>query len=367
MTSCGNNVSGLAWRLGALAGCLACGATCWAQPAGAPAQPGAPVQAVPPGLSGARPSAPAAAAPVKKTEAEVRPFNPAIEGGPTIKAAVGAAKASSRRVLVVWGTGGGPWGVKLWQMMKSPAMRALCEREYEVVWLDVGEEPSGSKNMELARSLGSTVGAAGANTAQPHVTVLDEDGRAVAQTSTAEFEDQMRKEQYSAIKVDDFLNVNKAEQPDADVVLSAALAKAAGGGVGGGKGVVLMTVFDRTNVWSARLERWIRDGAAPIVGDRLVLATIDLGRNPKAVELWQKYAGERPPGLPWFAFIDSDGKVISTSKPEGGQNIGFPTGDDEIGMFVDMLRRAVPGVTDAQAKSVRESLVAERNRAMSKP
>ena len=81
-------------------------------------------------------------------------------------------------------------------------------------------------------------------------------------------------------------------------------------------------------------------------------------------EAWLKKVGG-PEGLPFSAFLDSQGKMIVNSKPSSdtepaGGNIGYPVQPEEIDWFVKMMKKAAPQITDADVKVIETALRSQK-------
>jgi len=81
--------------------------------------------------------------------------------------------------------------------------------------------------------------------------------------------------------------------------------------------------------------------------------------NPGADELLKKLGG--PGGLPYFAFLDAQGGLIVNSRrpsaPGGdGENIGYPGESVEIDWFIQMAKKAAPGMSDEDSKTIESAL-----------
>ena len=63
--------------------------------------------------------------------------------------------------------------------------------------------------------------------------------------------------------------------------------------------------------------------------------------NPGADAYLKQLGG--PSGLPYFAFLNSRGELVVTSKVDE-QNIGYPAEPKEIDYFVQMMRKAAPKI-----------------------
>jgi thioredoxin-related protein len=71
--------------------------------------------------------------------------------------------------------------------------------------------------------------------------------------------------------------------------------------------------------------------------------------------------GGRDAGLPLFAILDPDGKVLATSiRPvEGkdkGENTGFPAAPEEIDHFVSMMQKGAPKLTPDELTAMKKYL-----------
>ena len=119
--------------------------------------------------------------------------------------------------------------------------------------------------------------------------------------------------------------------------------------------------------WCKKMEASINDSTCSAYFHRsyvfvhlTVLERGDLRKteNPGAEEMFTKYAGEKS-GIPFFLIFDKKGKLLADSKirKEGegldkpGQNMGCPAADDEVAVFVSLLRKTSK-MTDAEAAAV---------------
>ena len=66
-------------------------------------------------------------------------------------------------------------------------------------------------------------------------------------------------------------------------------------------------------------------------------------------------------GIPWFVFLDQDGKVLAHSDgPQG--NTGFPAQPEEIDHFVVMLNATKVRITDQDVALMRASLEPKKDK-----
>lgn len=281
-------------------------------------------------------------------------FQTAPDGAEALRAAKARAAERGTRVLVLWGPARYQWQEKLEWVMKTPGVAELVAREYEPIWIDVRDDRRGAAGRELARALDE----GGADPAGDHarLTVLDAAGTLVAAASLEEMADEVRVGTYSPIKVELFLGEHKAPQPGAKDLLEASLAKARSEGKG-----VLLSISWAMRDWSIRFRDLLSKGpAGEIITRHFVLASVLMERNEGSGAMLEELGPKGLKDLPWFQALGADGRVMATSVPEGGENIGFPTDDKEIAHFVGMLRKAAPTMTDAEAKTVTDTLVAAR-------
>jgi thiol-disulfide isomerase/thioredoxin len=112
--------------------------------------------------------------------------------------------------------------------------------------------------------------------------------------------------------------------------------------------------------WCHLLEDWMaRPEIAALLGKAFVEVKIDTERTLGGAELLEKVRQSRGDGIPWFVFLDAQGKELACSVGPSG-NIGCPAADDEIAWFLEMLKKAAPSLTAADLATIQASLVANR-------
>jgi thiol:disulfide interchange protein len=117
--------------------------------------------------------------------------------------------------------------------------------------------------------------------------------------------------------------------------------------------------------WCKRLDAFLN---APEIGklmtDNYVLLelTVHESREKKALEnpgaeALMKEMGGADAGLPYYFFLNKDGKKIGDSLVmPGGKNIGHPANAEEIKAFVGLLERTAPRMTATQRTTISEYL-----------
>ena len=95
---------------------------------------------------------------------------------------------------------------------------------------------------------------------------------------------------------------------------------------------------------------------AAILAKAFVPLRLEADRMIGGKEILKRYqAGEG--GIPWFVFLDGDGKAVVTSDGPKG-NVGFPAAPHEIAYFRTMLDRSRKVLTDADINALVASLEA---------
>jgi len=84
---------------------------------------------------------------------------------------------------------------------------------------------------------------------------------------------------------------------------------------------------------------------APLLAKEFVFAKLDYDRAKGAQEIRKRYDQES--SLPWFAFLDGDGKALIHSTGPNG-NTGFPAQPEEIAHFKTMLQTVKKQLTDEE-------------------
>ncbi len=302
----------------------------------------------------ATPIAPAgravAAKPAPKPEVPV--YDEAADAKKDVAAAVAKAKKENQRVLIQWGANWCGWCKWLAGTMKSDRdLSTKLRNEYQVVHVDVGHF---DKNLDLAKELGAEFKAI------PYLTILDADGKALVQQNTEPFETKVDakgegKNGHDAKKVVEFLTQHESTPLEAKAVLAAAMATAK---------QEQKRVFLHFGApwcgWCHRLEDWMaKPEIAALLAKDFVDVKIDNDRMTGGQEMCDRHkaaAGETQKGIPWIAFLDSEGKLLAHSTGPKG-NTGFPSEPYEVDHFVTMLNATKVHLTDADVAMLRASLM----------
>ncbi|MFO0837742.1 MAG: thioredoxin family protein [Phycisphaerae bacterium] len=311
----------------------------------------------------ARPAPDGAA--VSKSDAKKPVYDEHADAKTQIAAALARAGKENRRVLIQWGGNWCPWCIKLHALFgENREIARELEYEYEIVYVDSGK-PQG-KNVDLA----STYGANLAKHGYPFLTILDADGKALAnqESSPLEVDGKRVEAGHDPAKVLALLKKHEAAPRDATKTLDAALARAK---------TEQKTAFVHFGApwcgWCRKLEAWLeRDEVSAILAKDFVEVKIDIDRMTGGKDVLSKYAGTDKIGIPWTVFLDPGGKALADSNEKPGDsnsNIGFPAQDNEIAHFLKMIKQVATRISADDCEKLRKSLRASDTpgRAVSRP
>ena len=262
-----------------------------------------------------------------------------------IAAALSRAKEENRRVLLQWGGNWCVWCRRLHDLYaRDQAVAKKLLYEYDVVYVD---SLKNGKNVELAASYGADLKKNGV----PYLTILDADGKVLANQETGALETKVDgQDGHDAKKLLELLTKNQAAYRNADELLRGGLAQAKQGGKR-----VFLHFGAPWCMWCHRLEGWMkRPDVAAILSKDFVDVKVDVDRTIGGGEVLKRYRSEDG-GIPWFAFLDADGKVLASSG-EGKANIGFPATPPEIDKLAAMLDAAHQRITSDDIETLKRSL-----------
>ncbi len=263
-----------------------------------------------------------------------------------ITAALARAGKENRRVLLQWGANWCGWCHLLHDLCKSDRkISRELKYEYDVVLVDIGRW---DKHLDLAKHYGADFQKHGV----PYLTVLDADGKVVVNDETGSLEDGPK---HDPAKVLAFLEAHQAPYRSAESLLGEGLAAASKEG----KRVFLHFGAPWCG-WCHRLEGWMaREDVAKVMGKDFIDLKIDTDRTIGGQDLLKQYTKGESTGIPWFAILEADGKVIVTSSyPKG--NLGFPYTAQEIDAFGAMLAKGAVTITTKDIDALKDSLTETR-------
>lgn len=319
----------------------------------APAKPAQTAAAAPAEIVPATPIAkPAEGAPAKAgAKAAKRPtYDESAVAADQIADALARAKRDDKRVLLQWGANWCGWCNLLAATMQDDREIArTVMNEYVLVKIDVGRF---DKHMDLVAKYGAALQEKGI----PYLTFLDADGKVLENHETGALEDEASDSpRHDSAKVIALLKKHAAPHAEAGKLRDAAYARAKQEG---------KLVFQHYGApwcgWCHRLEEWMAlPEVAPLLAKQFVDLKVDIDRNAGGDAMLDAMRGGKDGGIPWFAFVDADGKVLVTSDGEKG-NTGFPGAPEEIAHFRTMLEKAATKLTKAEIDALIASLAPKK-------
>lgn len=293
------------------------------------------------------------AQPKAKPAEKAKIYDEAADAKQQIAKALARAKKENRRVLVQWGANWCGWCHLLHEKFASD--RDLSKEllyEYELVLIDIGKW---DKNMDLAEGYGADL-----KKGVPYLTVMDANGKVLANEETGQFETKPAEGQsaqdlkpgHDAAKVLAFLKKYEATPLQADAVLQGAMDQAKASGK-----KVFLHFGAPWCVWCRRLDAWLeRPDVAPVFAKDYVEVKIDQDRMPGGKEIESKFGMPESSGIPWFVIIDpATGKGLADATGPKG-NIGFPAQPDEIEHFLSMLQKTRKNLSESDIAALKSSL-----------
>lgn len=290
--------------------------------------------------------------PVRLTREPAQPEKPAIydanaDAKEQIAEAVAKAKKENRRVLIQWGGNWCGWCIQLHDHMRADKdLRRKLLYEYDLVHIDIG---SFDKNIDLASSLGADIKANGV----PFLTILDADGKPIANQETGSLEaPDDPKVSHDSAKLMTFLTEHQAPYQSATAILDDALSQAREEDK-----LVFLHFGAPWCSWCHRLEAFLaREDVIDILGDHFLDVKIDTDRTIGGGEMLSEMRQSQRGGIPWFAFLDGKGEILAHSS-ESGQNIGYPAAEEEASAFLNMLRKSKADITETQLEYLKTELI----------
>jgi len=262
------------------------------------------------------------------------------KGMERVEQALVAAKRENKRVLLKIGGNWCGWCYKLHDLFHTDkAIQKILSDEYELVMVDNRADKPVIEKWKIQPN------------GYPYLAVLDATGRKVTEQETGALE---IGDKHDPNKVRAFLEKWKPAPLDANDVFASALAQAKKED---------KRVFIRVGApwcgWCRRLDAFLaKPQIETILKKDYVVVKIDQDRMKGAKEVIQKIRkpGEGA-GIPWYAFLNKDGRILITSTKPGAGNIGFPADPKtEIPYFVHMLKETRSKIADTDIELIAAEL-----------
>lgn len=278
-------------------------------------------------------------------------YDEEVDASEQIAAALKKAQAENQHVVLQWGANWCGWCYLLHDIMHdNPQIARKLRYDYQVVLIDIGRF---DRHTDLLKKYEADIKTHGV----PYLTVLDADGKVLVNQETASLETKDKENPgHNPEAILEFLTKYEPTPLVAEEVLDLAIEKAANE-----KKLVFLHFGAPWCGWCHYLEDWLAEPEQAVLHEQFVDVKIDLDRMKNAKAILSRYSEENQ-GIPWTAIIDpKTGKVIVDSTgPEG--NIGFPSTDQEIDYFAQMLRNCGDRFSESDIRKLQESLVANRTK-----
>ncbi|WP_405606213.1 thioredoxin family protein [Polaribacter sp. Asnod1-A03] len=118
--------------------------------------------------------------------------------------------------------------------------------------------------------------------------------------------------------------------------------------------------------WCKKMDKQMKDENCKTFFDdnyvtvNLVVQESDKNKHletPGAMEVLTKHKGEKS-GLPFWAILDSSGKLIEDSFDSKGQNLGCPATEEEVSEFIKILK-STSRISDKNLNTIYEIFLAK--------
>jgi hypothetical protein len=111
-----------------------------------------------------------------------------------------------------------------------------------------------------------------------------------------------------------------------------------------------------------KFEAWKRQAiVAAVLSKEFVLVYVDIAKTPGGKELHEKYSRAQAAGVPWFVILDGDrNEMADSSGPKG--NIGCPDTDEEIDVFIGILKKVSRTLKENDLLALKIALLADRKK-----
>ncbi len=252
------------------------------------------------------------------------------KGMDRVEQALAEAQRDHKNVLLMTGGNWCGWCHLLHEVLsENDTLRPLLHENYVLVMVESKADQAVLEKWEIQPQ------------GVPYLTVLDPAGNKLTDQETGALEEGPK---HDPEKVAAFLEKWAPEPANAGDVLNGAITRAK---------AVNKKVFVRVGApwcgWCHRMDAYVTEPDIDAILEKdFVVVKIDQDRMPGAKEVIAGLRSEGSGGIPWFAFLDGDGKVLVTSDAPGTGNVGFPQeATAEIPYFKSMLEQVKSTMTDA--------------------
>jgi thioredoxin-related protein len=94
---------------------------------------------------------------------------------------------------------------------------------------------------------------------------------------------------------------------------------------------------------------------AQVLGKYFVIKKVDIAEVFGGHQVYQDFGGDR--GLPAMSLLDKEGNVLADSGQDQESNFGFPDTPEQLDAYAAAMKKACPGMTDAELQLLRDKLI----------
>ena len=256
-------------------------------------------------------------------------YNKQADAREQVAKATAQAKRDDKRVFLMFGGDWCGWCHKLHGLFATnPEIRKTLSDEYIPVMVEL-ESPNATELLKTCKAaLSSDELQKGVG--YPFLAVLDSEGKVVTAQRTDPLE---QGDHHGPKKVQDFLSRWVAAPKEANLVVEEVFSRAAS------EDKRVFLVFGAPWCgWCHRLDDWLaQPEVAATFGLDFIAAKVDVDRMTHGKEVMLRYRTQNSGGIPWYAILDSKGKVLATADGPDG-NIGYPLEPKEIDQFLAIVQ-----------------------------
>jgi hypothetical protein len=256
------------------------------------------------------------------------------------------------RPMLLFGQAKDPACIELFRLLnedtgsdtkKGPPSPSKLRWEFELASLDT-DKPE-------VRKLAADLSVSAGKGQPPVLAVLNADG-----SLSASFPLVLADQKLDSASLSAFLVKHKPPTRDAEKMLAEALRKA--------KAENRRVFFIASASWCGpcRMLSRVLSSRKDVLQKQYVFVKLDISRDKNAEAVRKRYQGNEHFGVPWYAILDAEGKMlISSSVPEEKRrgkprNIGHPSSPADVEHFVKMIEQTAPGMPKAEIDKLRKAL-----------
>lgn len=271
-------------------------------------------------------------------------YNEKADARADIARAVEQAREEHKHVLIMWGGNWCGWCHLLHGTLEgNEGVKTFLDEHYILVMVDSRSNRPLMADLEVeARSV-------------PYLTVLDASGTKLTDQATEPLEEGRGHDPEAVMAfLQRYAPAAKAVSP-VDSPAEASLSKALAILEDSDKRLFVKFSTESCG-WCRRLDSFLMDPQVqPVLAKDYAFLDMDQGQLDGAIALRNRLAAKETQGVPWFAILDKDGKVLATATGPAG-NIGYPAEPEGIDHFLKVLTQSRSSLSDDDLSLIEQKL-----------